>query len=80
MRKFIIIAIALVLLFAVAHRANTYEMQGTIVENGMVEDECGHLWEVDTNKFRKGDKVTIVFQEQGNENRRTDDIVKELKK
>ena len=80
MKKFIIIATVLVLLFAVAQRANTYEMQGTIIEKGMVQDSTGHLWEADTNEFRNGDKVTIVFQERGNENRRTDDIVKELKK
>lgn len=80
MKKVLIIAFALVLLFAVAHRANTYEIQGKVIANDIVQDETGYIWEYDTNGFHVGDKVIITFQEKGNENRRTDDIVKEIKK
>ena len=80
MKKFLTVTFVLVLLFAVAQRANTYKMQGEIIANDTIQDKTGHIWEYDTNGFRVGDKVTITFQERGNENRRTDDIIKEIEK
>ena len=77
--KKVLIAVLIVLAFVLMFNANTYKMKGEVIANGVIEDECGHLWEVDTNDFKIGDEILIVFQEKGNENRRTDDIVKELK-
>lgn len=78
MKKIVIVILITIILMMVMSKLNTYQMQGTITNRDEITDSAGHIWECDTDGFRVGDIIIIIFHDRGTTNR-TDDIIKGIK-
>jgi hypothetical protein len=55
--------------------AETYELDGTIADAGLVVDSEGDAWKIDTHEFKVGDKVVIKLNDRGTPNFKDDKII-----